>query len=270
MARQLYDEAGRPIALPTNAEDAKRYRYPHYAGSEDCEVCTSRGYSGMITRKRYTANGRCVHCATLDAIELQSLATYQANLDRAPGGGAEYLLAAQQTGEGRPVSDEYVARMEEALDIVKGPFPTTRQGAMEAGVGHYVREVPCRLKGHLGVTTLAGECYFCKRERETLSPRQEAIRAGAKWYLPSGPCPKCGQRAEKRVDNGQCRGCTPITDSDRGQDAAIMENCPDLVISRADARAQGLKVYRTGETCTHGHRAYRYVSTGGCIECLRA
>ena len=40
------------------------------------------------------------------------------------------------------------------------------------------------------------------------------------------------------------------------------------LISREDARAQGLKQYFTGEPCKHGHIAPRFVSTGGCKECL--
>jgi len=27
--------------------------------------------------------------------------------------------------------------------------------------------------------------------------------------------------------------------------------------------------YYTGEPCKYGHRSYRYVSTGNCVECLR-
>lgn len=40
------------------------------------------------------------------------------------------------------------------------------------------------------------------------------------------------------------------------------------IISREDARAQELKQYFTGEPCKHGHIAPRFVSTGGCKECL--
>ncbi|MGL5282303.1 MAG: hypothetical protein ACRC8W_11270 [Plesiomonas shigelloides] len=39
------------------------------------------------------------------------------------------------------------------------------------------------------------------------SPRQRAIEAGEKWYLPDEPCGKCGQLAERYVANGKCRGC---------------------------------------------------------------
>jgi len=43
----------------------------------------------------------------------------------------------------------------------------------------------------------------------------------------------------------------------------------DRIISRADAMAQGLKRYFTGESCKNGHIAARSVSQGTCVECVR-
>jgi hypothetical protein len=37
---------------------------------------------------------------------------------------------------------------------------------------------------------------------------------------------------------------------------------------RLAAAAMGEKTYTTGKTCKHGHMARRYVSTGGCVECV--
>ncbi|WNL50886.1 endonuclease VII [Xanthomonas phage Murka] len=42
------------------------------------------------------------------------------------------------------------------------------------------------------------------------------------------------------------------------------------VISRAEAKAQGLKRYFTGKPCPNGHLLERHVSSGGCVECARA
>jgi hypothetical protein len=39
-------------------------------------------------------------------------------------------------------------------------------------------------------------------------------------------------------------------------------------ISRAEAKAKGLKRYFTGKPCKHGHVAERYIA-GRCIECYR-
>lgn len=41
----------------------------------------------------------------------------------------------------------------------------------------------------------------------------------------------------------------------------------DRIISRSEARAQGLKRYFTGRPCKHGHASERRVGDGGCIAC---
>jgi len=41
----------------------------------------------------------------------------------------------------------------------------------------------------------------------------------------------------------------------------------DRVISRAEARAQGLKRYFTGELCANGHIAERKVAGRQCVKC---
>lgn len=40
-------------------------------------------------------------------------------------------------------------------------------------------------------------------------------------------------------------------------------------ISRAEAKARGLKWYYTGEECKNGHLSERKTSDGGCVECKR-
>jgi hypothetical protein len=49
----------------------------------------------------------------------------------------------------------------------------------------------------------------------------------------------------------------------------MMENAPDMIISREDARKLQLKVFRTGEPCRRGHRGFRWTSTGNCIPCAK-
>lgn len=41
-------------------------------------------------------------------------------------------------------------------------------------------------------------------------------------------------------------------------------------LSRAEARAIGLRHYFTGKPCCHGHVAPRYVAQGSCVECHAA
>ena len=40
-----------------------------------------------------------------------------------------------------------------------------------------------------------------------------------------------------------------------------------MIISRKDAKAQGLKRYFTGKPCKRGHVAERYVGSRACLEC---
>jgi hypothetical protein len=42
------------------------------------------------------------------------------------------------------------------------------------------------------------------------------------------------------------------------------------VLSREDARAQGLKRYYTGVPCVKGHDAERYTRDGRCVQCATA
>jgi 5-methylcytosine-specific restriction endonuclease McrA len=42
----------------------------------------------------------------------------------------------------------------------------------------------------------------------------------------------------------------------------------DEIISRAEARARGLKRYFTGKPCKHGHISHRLLSSPRCAECL--
>ena len=39
------------------------------------------------------------------------------------------------------------------------------------------------------------------------------------------------------------------------------------ILSRADAKARGMKRYMTGKSCSRGHVAERNCSNGGCVEC---
>lgn len=42
------------------------------------------------------------------------------------------------------------------------------------------------------------------------------------------------------------------------------------LITRAQAREQGLKFYFTGKACKYGHISDRYLSTGQCLACRQA
>jgi len=315
MPKQLYNASGKPIAMPESLADAKRYRRPHFDSGEECSVCISRGFKGMISRKLYTDNSECVHCSTLNAMELQVVAIGGAAFDLMSEGSFIYESFCTKTT--RVVEKAYVTFIENALLLFPAGAPTTRDGAIEAGTRLYIRDTACARKGHLGITTLKGECYYCRLERDKitpfktaveageewytpnepcgscgevarrrtkdkkcsscsprilgLTPRQKAVAEGSTWYTPNEPCIKCGTKAPKRVNDGKCKGCLPAASLDARStpDSIMMEESPDLIVSRNDARRYGFKVYRTGEKCTNAHVGFRYVSTGNCIECLR-
>lgn len=42
-----------------------------------------------------------------------------------------------------------------------------------------------------------------------------------------------------------------------------------MIISKLEAKAQGLKRFNTGRACRNGHAAERYVASGVCVECDR-
>lgn len=47
-----------------------------------------------------------------------------------------------------------------------------------------------------------------------------------------------------------------------------MSKAAPAIISRADAYSKGLTYFYTGVPCKRGHLSMRYVTTGGCLECL--
>lgn len=123
--------------------------------------------------------------------------------------------------------------------------------------------------GHSGRTLLDGTCFECAREKNQVSPRQAALAAGKTWYTPAvgDPC-KAGHMAERRVSNGACKQC----EAERAgvPEVPYYEANPDMVISRGDARALGLRYYRTGKPCKRkGHTGWRYVSTNNCVDCRK-
>ena len=258
------DEKGNPSPLPVGLEDAKRHRTRNYITDTACPDCG--------TLVRYTKNSNCDRCARHAAGDLYAYAIGIMSFIEYPiefGGGVSTAYPHQGTlgpiGD-RHISFGYRAELLEMRELLADPAPNSISKAVEAGVELWIDSRPCAVAGHYGIRKLNGYCYFCERERNIKSPRQLAIQSGQTWYTPDVPCKKCGTLAERNVHNGACRGCTrPI----KSPAAVMMEAQPDMILSRADASALGITVYRTGEPCNHGHRAYRYVSTGGCIKCLR-
>lgn len=118
--------------------------------------------------------------------------------------------------------------------------------ALENVLGLWVSPEPCKAAGHLGIKYPDGKCFICDRDRATakhakdqerdrlkglkdeqrrlarrkkdqamaelkttqpLSPRAQAIKDKAVWYMPTSPCSRCNTISERRVNNGACKGC---------------------------------------------------------------
>lgn len=138
--------------------------------------------------------------------------------------------------------------------------PSSAAAARVLGLDHFFTHKSCEVCGALCKRTLNGRCFFCTGT----SPRQAAVSAGKIWYTPTEPCKKCGQIAEKRVNNGECKGCTSKL---APKLVPIRRQWPDMIISHKDAAAAGMNTYRTGKPCARGHTGWRWVSTRGCLTC---
>lgn len=157
----------------------------------------------------------------------------------------------------------------EALRAYNGAIaagePVSATEALQMGIGYYFKQTPGKYCGHIGATLLNGRCAYCESEKKE-SPRQQAISRGDVWYQPLvGDLCSNGHNAPRRVSNGSCKKCEQLK---ARPSKPIWKLHPDMVISRSDATAMGLKAYRTGEPCRRGHKSWRYVSNGGCLECI--
>jgi len=207
---------------------------------------------------KHTVNNRCVTCARVDAADFHRTA-----------------IAGKPWPEGKPITDEMNIGWDASPIADFVGHAGNPDNAVKMGAPVWIRPDPCSRAGHIGVRlTDGGGCYFCKQERDRPSPRQLALAAGETWYTPDQSCKYCGTLAPRRVDNGRCKGCstndTASSDGRQTETSQMMRDNPDMVISRSDARVLGMSVYRTGQPCKRGHTGWRYVSTSGCIECLRA
>lgn len=115
-------------------------------------------------------------------------------------------------------------------------------------------------------------CTHCHKEKlaaaHTRTIRSVARHAGEKHYTPDTPCLDC-DTSERRVYDNKCVHCCSATDSRRSGTQAFIDANPELIVTRDMARTVGFKVFRTGKPCSRGHAGFRYVTTNGCITCLR-
>ena len=239
---------GSPCPHPTSYEQACEVKSRLYDNRERCKKCNSR-YT-----IRYTKTQECVSCSQLKAISLWHLHKGYTQYIWTDEDGKHWAEAS--VGQILEVSDEQMQEMKRLVEITN------------SSVDYTITDQQCKTHGHYGMKRL-GKCYECQQKRTKLTPRQEALHNGETWYTPDVDCPRCNQRALRNVHNGSCQGCNPPRDNRITATSIMMDNNPNMVISREHARDLEMTVYRTGEPCSKGHTGWRYVSTGNCIPCKR-
>ena len=268
-----YDTDGTAATIPFSAEVARRTRNRLYMGL----VCSECG-----GRERYTKNNKCVACAKTNARDFYNYIAGVMRFEECEG-----KIIAIYTEEfrrkyipDREVPLEFYQEVKQHEHLVKLAEPlhlraVSIQIAMRIGLSQFVIPHPCEIHGHLGIVSSEdGICYFCTEFRKQPTPRQRARAENQVWYIPTTSCPRCHTLAKRRVSNGECSECfppggRPEFDNRRSETTIMMEAAPDMVISREGARSLDLKVFRTGTACRRGHKGFRWVSTGGCIDCLK-
>ena len=276
-----YDANGEISRYPTSKDAARRARSLFYNAQRLCPECEKHG---RHCKTRYTASDKCKLCAITESVEHFNF-NFEMHADRAAAaarGDEFYKTEAPCNRAGHPgvrrVDDDSCAYCERERQL-KIKSRQARQEAVGAGEMWYMPAEPCKKCGEKAPRRVNnGSCSNCETRRKaprsaSSTARIEARSAGKMWYMPAEPCPKCGEKAPRRVNNGSCRGCEKkIRKRKRELDRlshTFMRDHPETVINRDDAVMLGLSVFRTGKPCKRGHRAFRYVSTGACIECVK-
>lgn len=223
---------------PEGRSVAATYQSRVYTDLNRCSECGSLTF--------ITASGRCVAC-----MRNQIAAIYMyINL---PEGDQGYNPAFNLPDNFKP--------MPEAHEAVK---------LLQSGQGFELGKEVCNEYGHIKLTnTKYRKCYFCETQR---NKQEQAIHYGDTHYLTRSKCSGCGLVTLRNVDDKSCVECGYIPQTRKGAESAttvMMRTNPDMIISRENARSLDMTVYRTGEACSRGHKGWRYVSTGNCIDCLR-
>lgn len=246
--RNFHDSvSGNNSMLPWGREAALENGYTRYMDRDGCPRCAKeKNYSGPVSR--YLRDDSCTFCAAIDFGETVWL----------------WRLGAP----GRPE-----------------PWVTSLEDAKQQGVDWYylnpVHSELCPNGPHLRKTsTINGRCLLCEDDAAYFrslrkGPRAIARAAGAKYYMPKEPCAVCGKLAERHVVTNGCSGChlepskiKAAVDGRQSPSQVFARENPEFVISRDVARGMGFTLFRTGEPCRRGHKGWRYVSTGNCIDCL--
>lgn len=116
---------------------------------------------------------------------------------------------------------------------------------------------------------------------DVIISREHARAQGLKRYYTGAAC-KYGHTAERFVTSAFCVDCARLRDhacADEKREmrkvravrarTALQEKLSWPIITREEAKVQGLTRYFTGKPCKHGHIAERRASGWVCLECAK-
>lgn len=154
-----------------------------------------------------------------------------------------------------------------ADETISIPLPKTRAEAKAKGVMRFFTGKPCK-RGHVAERYTANpNCIEClrlvaerDREQRLKYLREYGHRRTADPILRAEREARTAARAEKRR-----RKIDPDNLGYRVDDFGVERK----LVTRAEAKAQGLPRYFTGKQCVHGHLSERRAA-GTCIICARA
>lgn len=105
-------------------------------------------------------------------------------------------------------------------------------------------------------------------DKQPTMTRAEAAALGLTTYYDGTVCARGHVGASRFTQNGACCACHAMSAAERVADGD-MRGIRRELSTRRQALIAGELTYFTGKPCKNGHIAPRYVSTGGCLECLR-
>lgn len=167
-------------------------------------------------------------------------------------------------------------------------IPWSVEESNALGYARYMDDGGCKACGqpHVGRYISNNECVNCalrdaaevwklwkmgspdRPEPFPLSSAQ-AVDAGVDYFYRESLCKGGKHFVQPHIKTGRCVVCESARRKQSSSATTIMREIPDMVISKESASVLGFDVFRTGGPCRRGHVGWRYVSNGGCIECMR-
>lgn len=259
-----YRTDGTATPHPTSVKEAREKRDRRYDSCETCSVCNDCTF-------RFVHGGACVHCSRLEAIDffVNNYEDQKNPVDAIAAGVAFYVTDAMCEKAGHVGIKTLTHQCALCAKAFEESRNDARVTARAAGDKWYTPAASCTQCGGIEPRRVNNNaCRGCEKSRSTRNnERISARKRGEPWYLPSHDCHDCGTLSKRNVSTDVCHQCRTSRVYGETASSRLMRENPTMVIDKGPASALGFKVYRTGQDCLRGHKAWRYVSTGGCLDC---